>query len=139
MPLKNRLEEVIKRYEKASTLVQRYKDGDLNDEDLGRGFKRLRRERSAVDDHNRSYIQEQRRLVMGDETSQEGADEESVDETETIDDDDSASGEDDVEEEEEDEGEGEGEEEGGHGGVEEADMEDPRERRLWRQYGSFWR
>jgi hypothetical protein len=136
MPLKNRLEEVINRYEKASTLVQHYKDGEINDEELGRGFKRLRRERKEVDDHNRNYIREQRRLIMQEDTSREGADEASVDadavsdrdnDHDSVDnDDDEANNDDDVDQEEEQ-------------GAEDGTVEDPEERRLWRQYGSFWR
>lgn len=143
MPLKNRLEEVIKRYEKASTLVQSYKEGHINEEDLGQGFKTLRKQRKEVDDHNRNYIRQQRQLYMGDDGSNEGADEEQVEaetvSSNTVEDNDD----DDQEEYEEDDDEGvdmdiDAQGNGEAAGEDAGHEQDPEERRLWRQYGSFW-
>lgn len=61
MPLKNRLEEVIRRYERASQLVKGYKEGTLSEEELGRSFKQLRKDRKAVDLHNRRFLIQERR------------------------------------------------------------------------------
>lgn len=61
MPLKNRLEEVINRYERASRIVKRYKEGELSEEELTRSFKQLRKDRKLVDLHNRRFLTEERR------------------------------------------------------------------------------
>lgn len=137
MPLRNRLEEVINRYEKASNLVKNYKEGAISEDDLGKGFKRLRKERKAVDQNNRTYIQEQRRLYLGHNIEEEDEDE-SVEASEEAEDDE------DTYEDEEYEEEEEGSEKlpptsSAHGDEKEVTAKPSRkEEKLWRQYGSFW-
>jgi GTP-sensing pleiotropic transcriptional regulator CodY len=67
MPLKNRLQEVISRYERASQLVKGFKEGTLSEAELGNSFKQLRKERKRVDLHNRRFLMEQRRQYLGEE------------------------------------------------------------------------
>lgn len=155
MPLRNRLEEVISRYEKASTLVKNYKEGAISEDDLGKGFKRLRKERKAVDEHNRSYIREQRRLHLGDELARKAEEEEdSVEAAETlgsdeVDDDDESYEDEDYDEDEDGDYDEHGEidaapsaQDSSAQGEDTAATAKPtrsiKEKKLWRQYGSFW-
>lgn len=151
MPLRNRLEEVINRYEKASTLVKKYKEGAIGDEELGQGFQTLRKDRKAVDEHNRAYLREQRRMHLGEQAAQAMEDDEEEEgvqdgEDDDMDEDGSYEDEDDDEEEEEEEGEedtlniaGSGSRDGGEPAVAAARPSmSKKEEKLWRQYGSFW-
>lgn len=148
MPLRNRLEEVINRYERATQLVKSYKEGELSEDVLGSEFKKLREDRKAVHKNNQSYIKEQRRLHLGPKVAEElEKDEEKEEEEETVgseevdEDDDSYEDEEDEEEEEEEEeklsaidGSPMGD------NVEDATVEMSKsEKKLWKQYGSFWK
>ena len=134
MPLRNRLEEVIRRYEKASTLVKKYKDGEVSEEELGHGFHGLREERRLVDENNRMYLREQRRVHLGEKVAkqyeEEGVSED--DEQEEEDEDESDIDEDEGEDEDADEGDN----------TDQVDVKDAptdkREAKLWKQYGEFW-
>lgn len=65
MPLRNRLDEVIRRYDRATSLVRQFQDGELSEEELGSRFKRLREERRSIDEHNRVFLSEERRSQLG--------------------------------------------------------------------------
>lgn len=144
MPLRNRLQEVISRYEKAAEALKNYKDGRLSEDDLESTFTNLRKDRKAVDKNNRNYINEQRRIFLGDAEleNQEGEDEE---EEQYIDDDaDSYEDEDTHEVEEEEEV---GEEKTGSNDTDANEEVNAvptnfkrgrREEKLWKQYGPLW-
>jgi hypothetical protein len=138
MPLRNRLEEVIRRYEKASTLVKKYKEGEVSEEELGHGFHGLREERRLVDENNRMYLQEQRRVHLGEKVAreyEEGLSED--DEQEEEDEEESDLDEEDEEEEEEDADEGDNTDQVDVTEAPSASV-DKREAKLWKQYGEFW-
>jgi len=65
MPLRNRLDEVIRRYDEAASLVKRFKGGDVSEEELSANFDRLRLERQAVHDNNMAFFVEHRRAQWG--------------------------------------------------------------------------
>ena len=67
MPLRNRLDEVIRRYDRATSLVRQFQDGEMSEEELSSKFKRLRDERRSIDEHNRVFLLEERRSQL-DET-----------------------------------------------------------------------
>ena len=155
--LRNRLEEVIRRYEKAETLVKSYKSGEIDDEHLGKEFRQLRKDRKNVDKDNHAYIQNQRSTYLGSRADADEPDGDSVGSRDTEDgaesyDEDEDSYYDEESEDDDDEEEGAMEEED-EGKVEETDgsnqeeaVEDAeaapsmtrKERKLWKSYGSFW-
>lgn len=163
MPLRNRLEEVIQRYEKAAQALKSYKDGRLSEDELGNTFTNLRKERKAVDENNRNYIKEQRRIFLGPKAAAEL--EKQEEEEHQVDDVDEDSYEDSYEDEEEEEDEEEDEEEEEEEAAEEEDAKEEqdgqdgsndtgvdeeidgvptksirgrREKKLWKQYGPLW-
>lgn len=159
--LRNRLEEVIRRYERAETLVKSYKSGEIDDDLLGKEFRQLRKDRKKVDKENHAYIQSQRSAYLGSRAMDDEPDGDSVGSRDTEDgaesydeDEDSYDEEEEDEEEDEDEDDDEdGEEEEDEGkeaendgsnqeqGVEDAEAAPAmtrRERKLWKRYGSFW-
>lgn len=170
MPLRNRLEEVIRRYDQAASLVEKYQKGEVSEEELGSNFQRLRDERRSIDEENRAFILAQRRAQWGEAAAAQYEQElAEMDEEETEDDDNDEyesddSGDDmddsemDTEEEDEheakedivkdDEEEEVAEEEedvpiapDGANRAEGQEEEDAskREKKLWKEYGSFWR
>ncbi len=74
--LRNRLEEVIRRYETAETLVKKYKKGEIDEENLGKEFRQLRKDRKNVDRNNYTFIQAQRSEFLG--SSGHGGEEDGV-------------------------------------------------------------
>lgn len=135
MPLRNRLDEVIRRYEKASTLVKKYKKGEVSEEELGHGFHGLREERRLVDENNRMYLREQRRVHLGEKVAKQ-YEEEDVSEDEEEEEEEEDQEESDLDEDE-DEDEGDNSD---RVDVTEAPTAavDKREAKLWKQYGEFW-
>lgn len=71
MPLRNRLDEVIKRYDQAACIVTNFQDGKMSEEELASNFKKLRKERRSIDEHNRAFLVEERRLQWGDAMAEE--------------------------------------------------------------------
>lgn len=148
MPLKNRLEEVINRYERAHNIVKEYKEGRLSKDELGNAFTQLSEDRKNVDRHNREYLDQQRRLHLSHRALEEDVNVDVNDNDE------------DVEEEEQQD------EQGYVNGSNQADDQEDRteattppptttttslptttqdtkkkkkiEKKLWKQYGSFW-
>ena len=169
MPLRNRLDEVIRRYDRATSLVRQFQDGEMSEEELSSKFERLREERRSIDENNRVFLLEERMAQMGETTTDgseacedlTGSDAGEIDcesEEEDSEEEGGEASEEEEDSEEEFQSDSEEEEEGGI--CEDAEEENDvamepdgdngaavegkkprrqREDKLWEEYGSFWR
>ena len=71
MPLRNRLDEVIKRYDQAVCIVTTFKDGGMSEEELVSKFQRLHKERRSINEHNRAFLVEERKTQWGEAMAEE--------------------------------------------------------------------